>query len=539
MTVRHRPYGFDLLLGLLTVWLATLAEPSSGSRAILLLIAVAVVLWPASGSVSVAPSRGNAYERHRTRLIVCLALVSTTFAVSAHLPEFATSWKVRVWNVYHYYLGAKYFPELGYTDLYAATLSVDREGKRYWRSISRVRNLDTYEIEDRRYRARAYRGRDAFEPERWRSFARDVEALSVQRQPRAWQGVFTDRGYNGTPLWTVLGGALADLVPADHQLGLKLICSLDLLLLAATFGLILRTFGLRPTALVLLLLTATPVNIGRFIGGFLQYDWFCAVAAGICLYRQRHDVLAAGGMAYAVMTRIFPLLFVVAGAIPAFAHWWRTGRAPRRQLRFLAFFSLWCMVAFTASLWNGRGLGGWSEFATGISLHREHHLFGQRRIGLQHVFTRDLGDLGSKVRRDTKIDRRVIYRNQRAFFALAAGVLLVLFLVVARRQRSWDAQLLGLVPIFVLVVTSRYYWSYLALLPLISGRRGPPGRRSRWLTAGQLLVLAVFYAYDSRGVGAHAAYGCFNALLAGFFVFWLAMCLRRSARRSARRGRSD
>ncbi len=564
MTVGRRAHGFDLLLGLLTVWLASLAKPSSGSLATLLVFAAVVVLWPASGR----GASERASERHRTRLIVCLALVSTTLATGAHLAEFATSWKVRVWNVYHYYLGAKYFPELGYTDLYDATLSVDHEGERYWRNISRVRNLRTYQVENRLYRLRAYQGRDAFEPERWQSFAADVEALSGQRRPRSWQGIFTDRGYNGTPLWTVLGGALADLVPADHRFGLKLLCGLDLLLFAATFGLILRTFGLRPAALVLLLLTATPVNAGRFVGGFLQYDWFCAVAAGICFYRRGRDAAAAGVMAYAVMTRVFPLFFVVAGAIPPFAHWWRTGRRPRRQSRFLATFALWCMVAFAISLWNGRGLGGWSEFATGISLHREHHLFGQRRIGLRHLFTQDLGRLVprraigatdsrtplarlrrdeaplARLRRDEAplarlrrdADRRLIYHRQRRLFALTAGVLLVLFLVAAGRRRSWDAQLLGLVPIFVLIVTSRYYLSYLALLPLISGRRGPPERRSRWLTAGQLVVLAAFYGYDSRGVDAHAAYGFFNALLAGFFVFLLATCLRRSVERASRSG---
>ncbi len=519
---------FDLLLALAVVWLAALVHPSSSVRGLLALLAATALLWP-----TLPEARSG---RRRTRLLVCLALVSASFAVSGALPEFLSTWKVRVWNVYHYYVGAKYFPELGYTDLYDATLSADREGSNYWRPISRVRNLETYTIEDKRSRIRAFSSddspsgqapRDRFTRERWQSFSRDVEALSSQLPPRRWQGIFVDRGYNGTPVWTVLGGGLAHLVPADWQLGLKLICSLDLLLLAGTFGLIWKTFGLRSAALVLLLLTLTPVNRGRFVGGLLQYDWFCAFAAGVCFYRQRRHGLAAGAMAYAAVTRVFPLLFVVAGAIPALERWRRTGRRPNRQLRFLTVFAAWCALGFILSLGNGRGLAGWSEFATGISLHREHHLFGEARIGLQRVFTHDL-EKPSRAQ-TLSVDRRSVYQKQRLYFFIAAAALLTFFLIVVRRQRTWNAQLLGLVPIFALLVTSRYYGSYLALLPLLGSRNGWEARRSRWLTAGQLLVFAGFYAVESRGVDPRTAYGVLNVLLAGFFIAVLGLCLRRDS----------
>ncbi len=533
MSRRRSLDPLDLLLGLSAIWLATLVDPSSRARSAMLLLAAVAMLWPASRD----NTERAAAERRRTRLVACLALVSATFAVRDYLPEFVTTSKVRVWNVYHYYVGAKYFPELGYTDLYDATLAADFEGDRYWRRVSRVRNLRSYEIEDRRFRIRAYQWSDHFTPERWHSFRRDVATLARQRTAERWHSIFQDRGYNGTPLWTVVGGSLARLVPVDLSPALKALCSLDLLLFAATLGLIWRTFGLRPAALVLLLLTATPINLGRFVGGFLQYDWFCAFAAGVCFYRRRQPVLAAGAMAYAVLTRVFPLLFVVAGAIPVLARGRRTGRLPVRQLRFLAAFALWCALGFIVSLANGRGVAGWSEFAANISVHREHHLYGKARVGLERLFVHDLGDLlqpdatTPARRRDGIVpvrlqpDRRLIHEKQRPLYLLSAAVLVLLFLFAVRRQRSWNAHFLGMVPAFALLVTSRYYASYLALLPLMGGRRGAPGSRSRWLTAGQLLVLAGFYAAESRGVGTHAAYGVLNALLAGFFLFMLALCL--------------
>ena len=514
------PFGFDLLLGLLAVGLAAQVKPSPQLYGMLALLALAVLVWPAAATAG--------HERRRTRLIVYLALISLTVTAGRDFSQYATSWKVRVWNVYHYYLGAKYFEELGYTDLYEATLLADREEKLYWRRISRVRNLRTYKVEDRRTALGSYEPAATFDRSRWEAFKTDVLALSRQMPPGAWRGVFTDRGYNGTPFWTVMGGGLAHLAPADRPWALKLLSSLDLWLLGATFYLIWRVFGLRSAALVLLLFNLTPVNHGRLVGGFLQFDWFCAVAISCCFYRQKRDVLAAGAMAYAALTRIFPVLFVVAVALPLLASWWRWRRPPRRLLRFLAAFVLWCGAGFVLSLANGRGWGGWREFVTGITVHREHHLYGSRRIGLQQVFTHDLASF------DFDGNRRQIYAEQERGFQLAAAALCVYFLGVAWRCRSWSAQVLGLVPIFALVLTSRYYAAYLALLPLAGGPRGPPEVRARWLAAAQLGVFAAFYAYASGDVGAYAEYSVLNLLLTAFF--WVVLTVELVG--SIRRGRS-
>ncbi len=493
-------------------------EPSAVSRGVLALLGAAVLLWPAARPES---------ESLRTRLIVLAALVSLTLSFSGDLPAFLTSGKVRVWNVYHYYLGAKYFEELGYTDLYDATLRADREGADYWREIRRVRNLETYEVEDRASSERRFDPAWSFGPERWREFRGDVEALSGQRSPRGWRGIFVDRGYNATPLWTVVGGTLARLAPAGRPLALKLLCSLDLVLLIATFWLLWRTFGARAAALVLLLLTLSPVNVNRFVGGFLQYDWFCAVAASACFYRRGRAVTAAGTMAYAVLTRVFPILFVVAGLLPLARTWWRSRRPPRRQLLFAGAFAAWCALGLLASLPNGRGLDGWREFASGIRLHKESHVYGERRVGLQFLFTHELGSLDFD---ESKSDRELIYRRQKGLYAASAAALLGYFLLVAWRRRSWNARLLGLVPTFALLVTSRYYWSYLALLPLAGGRRGPPAVRARWLGGAQLLLFAAFYAFESRNDDPYAGYFVFSALLLVYWVFVLAALARRRIR---------
>ncbi len=536
----HNPS--DVLLALLVIGLASLAEASSAVSAGLALLAALGLLWPRPRREQ-RPARQRWVDRRRTRFVVCVALASATLSVAGDLRGFLTSWNVRAWNVYHYYLGAKYFQELGYTDLYDASLRADFEASNYWRGVPRVRNLRTYEIEGRRPGMRAYEPLAHFEPERWEVFQRDVKALAQHLPPYAWRSIFTDRGYNGTPFWTVVGGGLADWAPADHRLAMKLLCSLDAVLFGATFFLLATTFGTRSAACVLLLLTLSPVNANRFVGGFLQYDWFCAVAAGLCFYRRRWMVGAAAAMAYAVLTRIFPVLIVVAGAIPIVARWVRDRRSPerrpldrssparrlpRRWWRFAVAFVLWCGLGFTISLANGRGISAWREFATGITLHSEHHVFGVRRIGLKHVFTHRVGSFEF----GRQNDRRANYEQQRLGYGVAAAGLLAGFLLVTCRSRPSDAMLLGLIPIFVLVVTSRYYASYLALLPLLGAQRGPPAARSRWLTASQLVVWALFFICQTLGFRTYASYSILNMLLVGFLgvvlvIHWRGLPRRR------------
>jgi hypothetical protein len=354
-----------------------------------------------------------------------------------------------------------------------------------------------------------------------------VEALSEQRSSRGWRGIFVDRGYNATPLWTVVGASLTRFAPAHRPLALKLLCSLDLLLLIGTFWMLWRTFGARAAAMVALLLTISPVNVGRFVGGFLQYDWFCAVALSACFYRRRMTGAAAGAMAYAVMTRVFPLLFVAAGALPLLRTWWSTRRLPLRPLRFLASFVAWCLVALALSLANGRGVDGWREFVHGIRVHKESHLYGERRIGLQFVFTHQLGSLDFDESRE---ERAVIYKSQKVPLIASTSLLLGLFAFVAWHQRSWNARLLGLAPIFAVFVASRYYWSYLSLLPLLGGRRGPPEVRGRWLAGSQLLLFAVFYALELRNQDHYALYVFLSALVGFYLLFVLVALLPHKTR---------
>lgn len=522
---RDRPWSGWAYAGLGGLLLAILAfgiEASVALRLSLCLLALAVLLWPGDRHrrFALAPAQ-------RTMLVAALTLVVAVAGVKEDAMRLFGAGEVRVWNVFHYYLGAKYFPELGYTDLYLAALSADEEGSGYWSSARKVRDLESYQIVARDRALAGYDPAVAFTADRWRAFRHDVEALQPYRSADGWRNVFRDRGYNGTPLWTVLGRALGA-APAGRG-WLVALSALDLLLLAGTLVLLWRTFGSERTLLVLLVFLVSPFNVFRLVGGFLQNDWLCALVAAVCCFRRR-PALAGALAGYAVLTRGFPLLWVAAAGIPPALTWWRTRRPPRRYLRYLLGVALFALAGFTLSLANGRGLAAWPEFFHAISVHGQEHAIGDRRIGLEHAFGAALEGLEAEIP-DRR--RRELIDGRRLAYGLSAALLVALFVAAAVRRRAWEAQILGQVPVFALLVLSRYYHGPLALLPLV-GRR--PAARRR-IAAGQLAVFGGYYACRLAEVNWHATYALTNVLLAAYLAFvlaalalpWSRLCRRRRA----------
>lgn len=450
-------------------------------------------------------------NRHgRDTVLLALAVAALAQTTALDLQRYSTSHWVRVWNVYHYYLGAKYFAELGFDDLYAASLAADREGANYWRKVDRVRDLASYEIWPRERVEAAYRPGEHFSAERWQAFQADVTALQRQMPARGWRGIFRDRGYNPSPFWTAVGAPLTRLFPATSLAALKALTALDLLLLAATFWLLQRTFGLRTASLVLLLLALSPVNAKRLVGGFLQYDWFCALAAGAAWLKERRPLPAAAALAYASLARLFPLVLVASLLAPALRKLVARRRLDGFALRFGGAFAAFLTAGLLLGLASGRGLAGWEDFAQRIERHTQEHTFGEQRLGLKHFFTHDLGSADLDL---SNAERRAAFARQQGPYRVAAGGFLLLWALALWRRGRQDAFVLGFLPFFALTVASRYYWASIALLPTL----GAPTRRRRMrvelLALAQLTAYFGYWAFNAFHPEAYASYTVLNGLL--------------------------
>jgi hypothetical protein len=181
-------------LPLLPALTPTMVGPLKGALGALALVAAT---WTLVGRRAEA-ARGS----HRTRrafmaAVALLAALSWWNFLNFHYQGF-----VHTSDLYHYYVGAKYFPELGYTRLYACSAAAEIEDGRAEEVRSRpMRDLETNGLASTAaIAADPDACRSRFSPQRWESFRHDVRYFREAMGPPLWASSQIDHGFNATPV---------------------------------------------------------------------------------------------------------------------------------------------------------------------------------------------------------------------------------------------------------------------------------------------------------------------------------------------------
>jgi hypothetical protein len=363
-------------------------------------------------------------------------------------------------DVAHYYLGSKYFDELGYSDLYVGMLRAEAEryGNRF-KSVE-ARDLGTYEIVHVKgllERSDAVKVR--FGPERWRDFQGDVAFFRDALGPQ-WGEVLRDHGFNPTPVWAWLGGWLANRVEAGSARGILVLCALDPLLLAATFAAVAWAFGAETMLLAMLYYTAVfGASFGWTGGAFLRFAWLFGVVAGVCCLARGRTVIAGSLLALSASLRVFPALFAVGMVCRGVRGLRETGRIPRATAAGLGAFALTGLVLCGATLVRPGGLERWQGFATNMERHLAHD--APNVIGLVEILEHRWGSQPEAEAGEQRSRRAWIHAAQ-----LAAAVPLVLVFLYRRSARDSDLALAAaaILLVFVTLRLAAYYYAFLVLL---------------------------------------------------------------------------
>jgi hypothetical protein len=371
---------------------------------------------------------------------------------------------IHLHDVAHYYLGAKYFPELGYQSLYTAMLRAEAEKyANHFRSLE-ARDLETNGLADiRALLARSDAVKARFSSERWEAFQEDVGFFRDSMREQ-WGAVLRDHGFNPPPTWPLIGGALANRVPAGRQAGILALTLIDPLLLAGMFWAIAWAFGAEAMLLAsIYFCTIYGASFGWTGGGFLRFLWLASLVTALCCLKR--DRLATAGVLVgaAAMLRIFPAWF----AIPIGLYSLREAIARRhvsaRHVRFVVAFGATCAALFAATLTLPAGLGHWQDFRHNMQRHVDNDAYNS--IGLGEILsysgpTRATTPEGFSRELDW---RRTTWRVQLAVVLLLVGV------VVARSWR-WpgdvQATLLAIPLLFGTLTLAAYYYAFLILLVL-------------------------------------------------------------------------
>ncbi|MBW1684320.1 MAG: hypothetical protein JRS35_04585 [Deltaproteobacteria bacterium] len=409
-------------------------------------------------------------------------------------------------ETYHYYVGSKYFRELGYTRLYRCTAVADAEAGWRKRVENRyVRDLETNDIvlaaallehpED---------CKQHFTKERWRDFSRDVAWFRTHLPQRRWHMTQTDHGYNGTPAWGLFGGLLAHTGRAtDAQiLALRLIDPLLLLLTWAAVG---WTFGWRVLCVALLYWGSNyPAQYGWVGGSYLRQVEFAAVLLGICLMRRQRMTAAGFLLVLAALVRVYPALLLAGPGLQAAGAMLRQRRlwlsAAHRRLLLGGLLALATVLPLSAL--DSGGFGAWLQFAENSRVLLDTPL--RNHVGLRTVLSYD-HEASSRFTRDTRLAdpyarwkraREEAFASHRLLFgALVAGFVLLLAAAV-RGQPEWVAVVLGAGLVPVAAELTCYYSAILVVFALLWRRHPPAAAALVGLSAAGWLITERFLFYD-------------------------------------------
>lgn len=325
-----------------------------------------VVGW--SGLARLRPGTPDE-DRLRRRILVGLALAS--LLAWPNLLNFHYHGFVHKWEVFHYYMGGKYLPELGYGSLYSCTAVVDAEdGVNLQRQV--MRDLrDNSLVPASRLLERTDECRGRFSESRWRDFRKDTAFFREAMGDTAWLGVRRDHGFNGTPAWAVLGGTLAGLAPASPT-QISVLVFLDVILVVALFVVLGRVFGLEAACIAAGFWGVNTLSVwGWTGGGFLRYDWVFWLVAGVAALRVGRPTLAGFALGYATFLRVFPAVAIAGLALKV--AWDLASRRNLTPLREYVRFGAGVAVAGVLLLGSSSLMAGrtqiWSEFAENSRKH--------------------------------------------------------------------------------------------------------------------------------------------------------------------------
>ncbi|MHB8797165.1 MAG: discoidin domain-containing protein [Thermoanaerobaculia bacterium] len=515
------------------------------------LLALAAALLLGGGVLLRRQGHPEKLARFRDRALVALGLLSA--AAFFGFGKLHGGRLVHVWDSFHYVVGAKYFPELGYTGLYEAALAAERAaGLLPPGTTVPLRNLSTNAIETTSADDALARWPARLGP-RWEAFVTDVLWFRAEAGAETFRRILLDHGYNATPAWGVLGSLLSRAAGPATDGSVRALALIDPLLLLGAWILVVRAFGFR-AACVALVFWGTNFP-GRFDwngGSFLRMDWLAAVMSGVALLKLGRPRLAGAALGISTLLRLFPgalLLGLGAAAVFRLARERRL-EAVRTELRVAQGALLAAAVVLPLSLLAAGGFGSvrwsaWSELAANSRKHLATPL--TNNVGLGTTLTWRAATSGRtlvlseavepwKGWKDTKA---AALRDARPLRLALSAAFLAAVAFAFRSRPSWAATAGGAGLVFVLADLTCYYASVLLLLALLHAEREEAGVVTSLLAAATGAVPFLLSWDDQR-------YALVGALVLGAFALLLALLSReevagpspatpRAARRRAAR----
>ncbi len=455
--------------------------------------------------------------------------------VAFYGPNASTGWKKNTvpaidgWNFFHYYLGAKYFNEVGYFDFYQCAILAGKELGIGWNENTIIRDLRTYQLSPSKELPLCPRNR--FSDERWREYTQDVAWIqkSDNRMGTAWSVTYaiTDKGYNPLPSWSVLAGAVANTVPPEGS-PFAVVMNIDLLFFILSVILIWWSAGLWIAWLTAFF---SIFFFGSYLwisGQFLQYLWILGIVVSVALWRKEKPAASGVFIGLAAGTRAFPIFFAAPMLIVAGYNALR-GVKNKKIIRFCIGFLGALAIFFLIGSLSSRGVSAWREWGEKITVHASYIRGEIFNIGLSTL----ISSIASSERRGASTyledyshtqNRLQSFERVRLLFYSFVGISLILWFWLLYKTKQTDLFGYGFIPMFFVVSLSPFYYYVFVLLPFLFWE-APQAIRLYALLGGSFLIVTFIYflryGYFTFSYYEHVVYDLMMFIfILGLFLAW-------------------
>jgi hypothetical protein len=443
--------------------------------------ALGVIMW---GMVLQWNKRARVKQVLRDRLLLVLGLLGFLGYFNFGHLHFGNF--VHVWDTYHYVMGAKYFPEMGYDKMYdCAAIANAENGRRDEVVRQTLTDLRTNIIvKTDELLAHPERCKENFSEQRWKEYRADIAAFrGMVGEPR-WREIHLDHGYNATPVWTLAGYWLTNghgPVTMEQLRNLNLI---DPIYLTLTVLIIWWAFGARAFAIAAIVLGCHFPNRYYWTGGaFLRHDWIFFFVASICLLKKNRPGLAGAAFAYTTLLRLFPGLAAAGVAVAAFEYFRVNKKLDPRFLRYVVGGAVATALLVGASFFFFGGPTTWQRFAQNTVKHANTPL--TNHMGLRTVLSWRPDSIGQKTVRPGLIDSWYLWKSTRLdnwqqakplmWLTFALGLVLVWLALKHSGSDPWLGAAMGVGFIVIGAELTNYYYCFLLGIAVLHEKRREVG----------------------------------------------------------------
>jgi hypothetical protein len=414
---------------------------------------------------------------------------------SFHFPNF-----IHGWDTFHYYIGSKYFKELSYDRLYECVAIADSEepGLRRRVELRKITNLRTNLVETTAdILAHPERCKSHFTPERWESLKHDLRYFRTLENARRWDDAQTDHGYNGTPVWNIMGTILSNLAPASRA-QILVLDSVDCILVVFLSLMIWWAFGWRTLTIALIAFSTNFPSRWYWTGGsLLRWDWLFWMGASICLAKKERYFYAGMCLSYSTLLRIFPGFLFVAPLLAFGYHFWKTRELERRFLRFFMGAAVAVAILVPVSVVTAGGVDAYPAFIRNTLKHQGTPLTNY--MGLRTVVNYRPSEVGRLMRNDSLVDpwsrwkdaRLKSFREAKPLYFGIIACYLVLMGLAVRKSHPWEAIALSSTFIAFGVELTCYYYAFVIVTGVLYAKNESAGK---WLLAATAFTQFIGWA---------------------------------------------